>query len=176
MQERPQRVMASGSQSVNHLDERYDGQSVDMLDNAFVVVEFSEGRRAMLDLCMFAEATHSQEELAVTGALGKLEALVPQNIVRQGLRGSHSIGNVGTDVIYDPTILHEGLHHGSSFVEHQQFAHAIRSGSPAEVSTADGLWSVAIGEAAHRSIDDGRIVEIAEVLPTSSTDSRRDIF
>jgi predicted dehydrogenase len=35
--EQPIRVFASGSQSVNHLDEKYDGKQANMLDNAYVV-------------------------------------------------------------------------------------------------------------------------------------------
>ena len=53
----PWRVMASGAQDVNHLDERYDGRTPDILDNAFVIVDYPSGARALLDLCMFAEAT-----------------------------------------------------------------------------------------------------------------------
>ncbi|MGB0115102.1 MAG: Gfo/Idh/MocA family oxidoreductase, partial [Ilumatobacteraceae bacterium] len=37
LRERPSRVMASGGQDVNHLDERYDGRTPDILDNAFVI-------------------------------------------------------------------------------------------------------------------------------------------
>ena len=65
--ERPERVMASGAQDVNHLDEVVDGRPADMLDNAFVIVDYPSGARALLDLCMFAEATHHQEELSVVG-------------------------------------------------------------------------------------------------------------
>ena len=32
----------------------------------------------------------------------------------------------------------------------------------------DGLWSVAVGEAAHRSIDEGRWVEVAELFEAST--------
>ncbi len=49
----PIRVMASGAQDVNHLDERYDGETPDILDKAFVIVEFDDGGRGLLDLCMF---------------------------------------------------------------------------------------------------------------------------
>ena len=43
---RPVRVMASGAQDVNHLDEVYDGRVPDILDNAFVIVDFDDGARA----------------------------------------------------------------------------------------------------------------------------------
>jgi predicted dehydrogenase len=164
LRQRPVRVMASGAQDVNHLDEEYDGRPADMLDNAFVIVDYPSGARALLDLCMFAEATHNQEELAVTGPLGKVEALIPENVVRIGRRGQHSFGNVESYTVRDGSIGHEGLHHGSSYVEHVHFLEAIRGERPVEVTLDDGLWSVAAGVAAHRSIDLGRPVELSEVL------------
>jgi myo-inositol 2-dehydrogenase / D-chiro-inositol 1-dehydrogenase len=164
VQERPQRVMASGAQDVNHLDEIVDGQPADVLDNAFVIVDYPGGARAMLDLCMFAEATHNQEELSVVGAAGKVEALLPDGIVRIGRRGHDRIGHVESYVVDDTAIAHRGLHHGSSFIEHERFRDAIRSGGRPEVTVEDGLWSVAAGVAAHRSIELERPVELAEVL------------
>ena len=62
---RPARVMASGGQDVNHLDEVYDGERSDILDNAFVIVEYENGIRANLDLCMFAEASRQEQEISV---------------------------------------------------------------------------------------------------------------
>jgi predicted dehydrogenase len=57
-----------------------------------------------------------------------------------------------------------GLHHGASYLEHVAFLDAIRTSKPASVTLEDGLWSVAVGEAAHRSIDQGRAVMIEEVI------------
>jgi myo-inositol 2-dehydrogenase / D-chiro-inositol 1-dehydrogenase len=128
VRERPVRVMASGAQDVNHLDEDYDGRTPDILDNAFVIVDYPSGARALLDLCMFADATTNQEELSVVGELGKVEALIPSNVVRVGRRGEHWIGGVEEYVAHDPRVRHEGLHHGSSYIEHVLFAEAIRSG------------------------------------------------
>ena len=161
---RPVRVMASGSQDVNHLDEIYDGAVPDILDNAFVIVDFDDGGRALLDLCMFADATHYQEELSVVGAKGKVETYVPQPVLRIGRRGEHWVGAVEEHEIQDATIAYEGFHNGSSYLEHLRFLNAIRSGSEPEVTLHDGLMSVAIGVAAHLSIDEGRIVELAELL------------
>ncbi|MGI9576868.1 MAG: Gfo/Idh/MocA family protein, partial [Microthrixaceae bacterium] len=45
----PVRVMASGGQDVNHLDESYGGRVPDILDNAFVIVEYPGGVRGSLD-------------------------------------------------------------------------------------------------------------------------------
>ena len=84
---RPRRVMASGGQAVNHLDESYDGEVPDIIDNAYVVVEYAGGVRAMLDLCMFAEASRNEQELCVVGDEGKVEALVSEGILRVGPAG-----------------------------------------------------------------------------------------
>ncbi len=166
LSERPSRVMASGAQDVNHLDEVYGGERSDMLDNAFVIVDYPSGARAMLDLCMFAEATHSQEEMSVVGAAGKVEALIPQDTIRIGRRDRDWIGNVESYTAHDDSIAHAGLHHGSSYVEHVHFLDAMRTGERPAVTLEDGLWSVAMGVAAHRSIDLGRPVHLHEVLPS----------
>lgn len=164
MGERPVRVFASGGQNVNHLDEVYDGKVSDILDNAYVIVEFPGQRRAMLDLCMFAEATNEQEIVSVIGDEGKLEARLPSGTFFAGRRGEHWIGEAEQVVVHDESILHEGLHHGSSYVEHQRFCEAIRGEREVEVDLVDGLWSVAVGAAAHLSIEQGRPVEMSEVL------------
>ncbi len=164
MGERPIRVMASGAQDVNHLDEVYDGRVPDVLDNAFVIVEYPSGGRAMLDLCMFAEATQNQEEISVIGERGKVEALIPDNELRIGTRGTHSFGQVEKRSVHDDSIQHEGLHHGASYLEHVRFCEAIRGEREVDSTLDDGLWSVAVGAAAHLSIDEGRVVEIVEVL------------
>ncbi|MEP1123569.1 MAG: Gfo/Idh/MocA family oxidoreductase [Ilumatobacter sp.] len=171
LQERPVRVMASGAQDVNHLDEEYDEGVPDILDNAFVIVDYPSGARALLDLCMFAEATHNQEEISVVGDRGKVEALIPENVIRVGVRGDHWIGGVDSHVVHDDRVAHEGLHHGSSYLEHLDFIEAIRGGRPPRVTLIDGLWSVAAGRAAHLSIELGRPVELSELLPAEYFDT-----
>ncbi len=159
----PARVMASGAQDVNHLDERYGGETPDILDNAFVIVEFASGARALLDLCMFADATRNQEELSVVGDSGKLEALIPDDVLRIGVRERDWIGNVEEQQV-SSTAPVVGHHHGSSYIELERFRDAVLTSSPAECTLTDGLWSVAIGRAAHISIDEGRPVEMSEML------------
>ncbi len=166
--ERPIRVSASGSQDVNHLDEAYDGKTPDVLDNAFVIVDFAGGQRAMLDLCMFADATFNQEEVSAVGPKGKVEALMPESVIRRGRRGEHWIGSVEIEKIEDASIAHEGLHHGSSFIEHVRFLAAIRGEQEVEVTLEDGLWSVAVGAAAHKSIAEGRPVLLEELIGMTS--------
>jgi predicted dehydrogenase len=163
----PLKVYASGNQDVNHLDETYDGMTPDILDNAFVIVDFKNGVRALLDLCMFAENSEYQEELCAVGSIGKIETAVPSNDsgisisdVRIGLRESEKAKK--ETIAVDEQILAVGHHHGSTFYEHQSFIKAIRANSLPEVSLNDGLVAVAIGEAAELSIKEGRVVEMNE--------------
>ena len=166
-QSEPLKVYASGDQDVNHLDEKYNGKTPDILDNAFVTVDFENGVRALLDLCMFAENSVYQEELCAVGSKGKIETAVPSSDsgiansdVRIGLRVSIRANKETIGV--DEKILAAGHHHGSTYYEHQSFIKAIRDNSLPEVSLNDGLMAVAIGEAAELSIKEGRVVEMSE--------------
>ena len=161
---RPLRVAASGGRDVNHLKESHNGETPDILDNAFVIVDYESGARAMLDLCMFAEATRNQEEISVVGDLGKVEALIPDNTARIGLRKKHGIGAIDEFPVQDDSIAHQGLHHGASYLEHRQFLKAMQTNGPAEATLEDGLWSVAMGVAAQRAIAEKRTVEMREVM------------
>ena len=161
--ERPTSVYASGGQAVNHLDEVYDGEVPDLLDHAFVILDFASGARGLLDLCMFAEGSVNQEEVSVVGDVGKVEAFLPSSILRVGAR-TGGAASVREEAVTDPRVAHEGFHHGASYVEHLELLAAIRTGTAPEVGVDEGLWSVAVGVAAHRSIDEHRPVELAEVL------------
>lgn len=157
------RVMASGGRDVNHLDERYDGRTPDILDNAFVIIEYENGVRGSLDLCMFAEGSENQEELCVVGDTAKAEAFLPSGVVRVGARGAWRSG-VTSSVVTDARVAHEGLHHGSSYLEHLAFFDAVRTDTAPAVGLSEGLASVAVGVAAQRSIAERRIIELADVL------------
>ncbi|KAK9668013.1 hypothetical protein RND81_13G028900 [Saponaria officinalis] len=159
----PVRVMASGAMDVNHKDEVYDGKVPDIIDNAYVIVEFDNGSRGVLDLCMFAEGSKNEQEISVVGDLAKGEAFVPEGIVRFGTRVAGRDG-VQTFKTTDDRIKYDGLHHGSSYLEHLNFLDAIRGAKAPEVDLNDGLISVAIGVAAQVSIEQGRFVTIEEVL------------
>jgi myo-inositol 2-dehydrogenase/D-chiro-inositol 1-dehydrogenase len=156
----PARVFASGGMDVNHLDERYDSETPDIIDNAFVIVDFDNGARAMLDLCMFAEASPHAQELAATGDLGKVECLLPDCQVVVGTRQPRSIETYEVTVPEDAA--KAGYHHGASYYQHLAFQRALREGTPPEVSARDGQVAVAMGLAAQRSIEEGRPVVMSE--------------
>ncbi len=136
-----------------------------------MIVDYANGVRAMLDLCMFAEGGPNEQEIAATGDEAKLEAFIPSGLVRIGFRGgtprpngewtSREIREI--DSSHDERVGFTGFHHGASYLEHLDFTEAIRAGRPAGVSLEDGLASVALGVAAHRSIDERRVVEMSEL-------------
>ncbi|HEX5614381.1 MAG TPA: Gfo/Idh/MocA family oxidoreductase [Acidimicrobiia bacterium] len=159
----PVSVMASGGADVNHRDEVYDGEVPDILDNAFVIVEYDSGARASLDLCMFAEGSRNQEELSVVGDRGKVEAFLPASTVRVGRRHEGWMG-VREEHVVDERVGYEGFHHGSSYLEHLHFVDAIRTGARPAVGLEEGMLSVAVGVAAQRSIAERRVVSMEEVL------------
>jgi myo-inositol 2-dehydrogenase/D-chiro-inositol 1-dehydrogenase len=159
--QRPVRVYASGAQDVNHLDERYGGEVPDILDNAYVVVDFDGGARGLLDLCMFAENSTHELEIAATGDRGKAEVFVPAHRLVLTRRDRAERTTVELEV--DPRAKVLGAHHGSTFFEHVAFRDAIRSGGHPIVSAADGALAVAVGVAGERSAKERRPVELREL-------------
>ncbi|RIK07020.1 MAG: oxidoreductase [Acidobacteria bacterium] len=154
----PVRVYASGAQDVNHLDEVYGGRTPDIIDNAFAIVDYANGVRAMLDLCMFAEHSPNEVEIALTGSEGKLEAHMPASRLISTRRDRP--GNRVEDFELAPELQSAGAHLGSTYYEHVAFANAIRHETPPEVSAWDGAVAVAIGAAAEESARTRDPVEI----------------
>ncbi|MET3614768.1 putative dehydrogenase [Rhizobium aquaticum] len=171
----PVRVMASGGQSVNHLDEVYDGQTSDIWDNAYVIVDFASGARAMLELCMFAEGARYQEEISAVGPKGKIEAHVPgpgrfwpahlgaPPVPQVVVSPREPKGPRLVEIPVDPQLLAAGDHNGSTFYQHQRFQRAALGQQQVEVSLEDGWWAVAMGMAAQQSAATGQAVRLDQV-------------
>lgn len=167
----PVRVYASAGVDVNHRDERYAGGIPDIIDNAYVVVDFANGTRGMLDLCMFAEGSHWQESIAVTGPNARVEAFIP-GPARFAPDGKPREAEVVTslralkeelrEVVHTPPeLLIAGDHHGSTFYQHRRFLDLVRTGKGApDVSLSDGYWSVLVGEAAEESARSGQAIDL----------------
>lgn len=170
----PVRIMASGGQAVNHLDERHDGRVPDVWDNAYVIVEFENGLRAMLELCMFAEGARYQEEISAVGPLGKIECLVPgpgrfwpkhlgEAPVPQVIVSPRDPkGPRVLEVPVDPTLLEAGDHNGSTFYQHRGFARMVAGQQAPEVTLTDGWWAVIMGAAAHEAALTGKVIDLKE--------------
>jgi myo-inositol 2-dehydrogenase / D-chiro-inositol 1-dehydrogenase len=153
MQADPIRVYASGGQNHNHLSETYAGEVPDILDNAYVVLDFTNGRRALLDLCMFAEGSRYQEELCIVGSKGKLDCKVPgpgrfwpselgdAPVAQLTVSQRHKTGADGwtnnptitavplqtLDIPVDKALLAAGDHNGSTFYQHQKFFEMVKA-------------------------------------------------
>ncbi len=160
MNDRPVRVFGSGGQNVNHKDEIYGGRAPDIFDNGYVVVEFERGGRSVLDLCMFAEGSQNQEEIALVGERAKLEVAIPDGHITVSTRDRE---RDRFHVPVPPDVLEVGQHHGATYYQHKEFTDAIRSGAAPTVTIADGVLSVAIGVAAHRSMETGQAVLMADL-------------
>lgn len=168
----PTRVMATASQAVNHLDEAYDGRTPDIIDNGYVIVDFDNGARAMLELCMFAEGARYQEVVSAVGSDGKVEAFVPGptrfwphetlgpppvpllEVSPRAPKGPRML-----EIPVDPVLLAAGDHNGSTFFQHQKFLELVRGTRPLpDVSLADGMIAVEMGMAAQKSAETGKAV------------------
>ncbi len=135
----PVRIMASGGQSVNHIDESYSGEVPDIWDNAYVIVDFANGARAMLELCMFAEGARYQEEISAVGPTGKIEAFVPgpgrfwpENlgappVPKVVVSPRQPKGPSELVIPVDPLLLEAGDHNGATYYQHKYFLQSVRA-------------------------------------------------
>ena len=171
LQADPVRVYASGGLDVNRLEPGPDGRAADMIDNAFVTVDFENGARGMLDLCMFAEGAPWQEEVIATGPRARVEARVPgpARFAPGGVGGVAEFAVSPRDtkrpqveaVEVAPEILAAGDHYGGAYFQHVAFARMLAGGGLPEVAVRDGRIAVAVGEAAEASSRTGRPIELS---------------
>jgi myo-inositol 2-dehydrogenase / D-chiro-inositol 1-dehydrogenase len=161
----PTRVYCSGNMDVNHQDERYEGKKPDILDNSFTVVDFADGTRAMLDLCMFADGAEHQEEISATGDKARLDVLIPPGEMiyspRVGFRQPKKVSRETIEV--DKTALEAGSHFGATYYQQRAWIDAMLNGGPVQVSAFDGLQAVRMGAAAERSAKSGQAVDLKDV-------------
>lgn len=168
------RVMASAGMDVNHLSESYEGETPDILDNAYVIIEFETGQRAMLELCMFAEGSRYQEEITVVGSKAKVEALVPgpgrfwnrelgpEPTPKVIVSPRHPTGPQEMDIPVDPNLLAAGDHNGSTYYQHCGFFDVLQGKGQVQVSMDDGLKAVVLGLAAQHSAQSGKTVTMKD--------------
>ena len=169
------RVMASAGQAVNHTGESYAGEVPDIWDNGYVIVDFANGKRAMLELCMFAEGSRYQEEIVAVGRDGKIECHVPGpgrfwNEAKLGpaplprliMSPRSPKGPQERFIPVDAQLLEAGDHNGSTFYQHERFNAVVRGEAEVEVTLLDGASAVEIGLAAQKSASEGRAVSLAD--------------
>ena len=171
----PLSVMASAGQAHNHLDECHDGRVPDIWDHGYVIVNFGNGARAMLELCMFADGSTYQEEISAVGVDGKIECRIPgpprfwspqlgeQPLPQVVVSPRSPPGARTLEIPIDPVLSHAGDHHGATFHQHRRFQQVVlgEATTPA-VSVDDGLRAVQIGLAAQRSAITGETVSLSD--------------
>lgn len=171
----PIRVMASGGQITNHMDEKYNNETPDIWDSAYVIADFPDGRRSMLELCMFADGSEYQEEISAVGPNGKIECFVPgpgrfwpsdrpAPMPKVVISPRAPKGPQKLDIPVDPRLLEAGDHNGSTFYQHEKFRAVIHGEQDPEVTLNDGWMAVAMGLAAQRSAETGTSVELADFI------------
>ena len=133
---------------------------MDVLDNAWVIVEYENHARACLGLCMFT--SHGKDGL-VLGAIGAQGQLVSAER-RYEIEQYPPDGD--TPTIHRPTIADadkQFSHRGAVLFEHRAFLAAIRDGAPLPVTPQEARLSIAVALAAERAVAEKRVVEIAEI-------------
>ncbi len=168
---KPVSVFASGSMAVNFLDFEYDDEKSDILDNAFVIVDYENGVRARFDLCMFAPMFY--EELILCGDEGRLQASEREDFSAgprvkthlEILRSEHLPSRVSAPSY--PSHIEETGHNGATFFEHVYFIDSIEGIETNTATAEEGFWSIVVGAAAEESVKTGAVVNIGELLKRS---------
>ena len=163
LQSEPIRVSASSSQILNHLDESYGGETPDIWDGGYVIYDFANGARAMLELCMFVDGTVWNEEISAVGEQGKIECRLPgphrfwpENLGKPphsqlSTYPRHPKNPQTVDIIIDEALIAAGDHHGSTFYQHKKFLDVINGRGHIEVTPDDGKRAVKMGLMAQKA-------------------------
>ena len=169
----PISVMSTAGQMVNHLDEHYDGQRPDIWDGGYVVFDFDNGARAMLELVMFADGSKWNETIHAIGPRGKIECRLPgpQRFWPQELGPSpHPELTVSPrfpkhpeteEIALDETLVSVGDHHGSTYFQHEKFLEMIVTEGKPEVSLDDGIRAVQMGLSAQMAAQTRQVLPVA---------------
>jgi myo-inositol 2-dehydrogenase / D-chiro-inositol 1-dehydrogenase len=167
-QSRPKRVFASGNMAVNFKYFEFNGEKSDILDNAFVIIEYENGIRANFSLCMFAP--HFYEEIVVCGDEGRLRAFEKQTFLDNNdpkskleiYRGENKPSRISYPCY--PSYLKKIGHSGATYFEHKYFIENIEGNSINTATPEEGFWSIVVGYAAQESIRLNKPILIKDVL------------
>ncbi|MEM9670099.1 MAG: Gfo/Idh/MocA family oxidoreductase [Pseudomonadota bacterium] len=166
----PVSVSATAGQMTNHLDEDYGGERSDIWDGGFIIFDFENGTRALLELAMFADGSTWNEKIHAIGPAGMLECRVPgpQRFWPEDVGPSpnpeleisprNPKRPQTVQIELDEALVEAGDHHGSTFFQHQKFLEMIHFGGRPDVTLEDGLRSVLMGINAQRAALERRTV------------------
>lgn len=135
-------------------------QKRDILDHAWVIVEYENGARACLGLCFFSPYGNDILELGIIGDEGKMESYQTsmEIIIWKRRKPSKKVFPV-----YIPPHIRKSSHNGAIYYEWRHFLEAVRGAEKPYPNGEIGKWSVAVPEAAEISVKEKRVVEIKEL-------------
>ncbi|MBO6505803.1 MAG: Gfo/Idh/MocA family oxidoreductase [Kordiimonadaceae bacterium] len=165
---RPTRVFATGNQAVNFVNFEKNGKKSDILDNAFVTVDYKNGATGAFSLNMFSPSFY--EELIVMGDEGRLKAFeeintLQDDVLQTGLDILHGEDAISRRISprYIDRIETSG-HSGATYIEHARFVDLIDGKDTDAADCAEGLLAVLVGAAAELSVATKQPVEIADLI------------
>ena len=164
----PSRVFATGSQAASYGNFKYNDKSSDILDNAYVTVEYRNGVRAAFDLCMYVPLFF--EELVLCGTGGRIRTFEQEDYLHSdGYTSGFEMhrGETLPARIAEPRyqgVIRSLGHSGADFFAQLAFV-AMLDGDHAHSPTVEeGYWSVVVGAAAEESVKKGKPVDVDEFI------------
>lgn len=143
----PKTVCALAGQDV--VKEIY-GFQPDIFDNGWVIIEYENGARGMLGLCMFG-AGRKPLSITVLGENGQLEGLFGPAKIEYAKKGQKT---VEVEPTKDNRYAHLS-HGGGVYFEHLEFIESIRQNRPPLTDINAAKWSTLVGLAAEESARNG---------------------
>jgi predicted dehydrogenase len=160
--------------AINFHEFEHERGKSDILDNAFVIIEYDNGVRGNFSLVMFVPMFH--EEVVLCGDAGRLRAyenldFLPGGTLKSGIEifGGETAPSRMTTPSY-PMSIEESGHNGATFFEHVHFVDSIDAGRSEGPTAMDAFWSVVVGVAAEMSAAAGGVIDIAELLAENGLD------
>ena len=162
-------VYASGSQGGCYndgnipADARFsDGSSSNIIDNALVVVEYDNGCRFGLSLCLFSFNVHG---LWLMGTKGRIETERGSDTVTMydlsagtSYKKEHC-PTVSYNLPVNPLYKERTPHGGLEFLSHQYFVRSIRNEVPNWPPLEEGYLATMVALAAEESIRSGAVID-----------------
>lgn len=126
----------------------------EVIDNGWVIVEYEDGVRASLGLCMFSERGN-ELEIGIIGDKGKVEVYGKSGIINVYDRNSNDVCKYDVLPMYQEEKLHSGI-----VDMHLSFYECLVKKMQSVVNAQIGKDSIEIAVAAQKSIDENRIVNL----------------
>ncbi|MGC8741918.1 MAG: Gfo/Idh/MocA family protein [Candidatus Sumerlaeaceae bacterium] len=141
-------------------------EQIDTVDHAMVIVEYANGARAALLLCMYLQPHNVMPEGLEIGALfADGSQMCAYRDTRLGCGGA---GEPWREEVIDPVLDSEGLGHIGCQRQRREFLRCLETREEPAANGAVGRSSLVVALAAERSIRENRVVELTEFAKEGS--------